>query len=125
MIILPTLFAVLLLYILQAVYYKKYWMRGLECQIRFQDHAVNEGDASCLLETITNRKLLPLTTLQVKFSVSRKLKFSEAENTATTDNNYRNDIFSVMSYEKISRSLPFTATKTGMLSGLESGSDLL
>ena len=113
MIILPTLFAVLLLYILQAVYYKKYWMRGLECQIRFQDHAVNDGDASCLLETITNRKLLPLTTLQVKFSVSRKLKFSEAENTATTDNNYRNDIFSVMSYEKISRSLPFTATKRG------------
>ena len=69
MIILPTLLAALLLYILQAVYYKKYWMRGLECQIQFQDHAVNEGDASCLLETITNRKLLPLTTLQVKFSV--------------------------------------------------------
>nr|WP_294465435.1 DUF58 domain-containing protein [uncultured Sellimonas sp.] len=113
MIVVPTLLAVLLLYVLQAVYYKKYWMKGLECEIRFQDHAVNEGDDSCLLETITNRKLFPLTTLQVKFSVSRKLKFSEAENTATTDNNYRNDIFSVMSYERISRSLPFTATKRG------------
>lgn len=113
MVIVLTLLAVFLLYLLQALYYKKLWMKGLECQILFQDHAINEGDTSCLQEIIINRKALPLTTLQVKFSVSRKLKFEEAENTATTDNNYRNDIYSVMSYEKISRSLPFTATRRG------------
>lgn len=113
MVILLTLLAVFLLYILQALYYKKYWMAGLESEIFFQDRTVNEGNTSCLQEIITNRKALPLTTLQVKFSVSRNLKFEEAENTSTTDNNYRNDIFSVMSYEKISRSLPFTATKRG------------
>ncbi|MBA2213678.1 DUF58 domain-containing protein [Sellimonas intestinalis] len=113
MIILLTLLAVFFLYCLQALYYKKYWIRGLDCKVCFQDRAVNEGDMSALQETILNRKIFPLVTLQVKFSVSRTLQFTEAENTATTDNNYRNDIFSVMSYEKISRVLPFRAAKRG------------
>lgn len=113
MVLLLTLSAAGILYLLQMLYHKKYWDRRLEVEIRFDRRAVNEGEDSSLHEVIINRKAFPLLTLQVKFSVSRKLLFKEAENTATTDNNYRNDIFSVLSYEKISRTLPFRAEKRG------------
>lgn len=108
-----TLLAVCLLYFLQAFYYKKRWTNGLQTQVLFADPAINEGDVSSILEIITNRKALPLTTLQVKFTVSKRLQFTDTENTATTDQNYRNDIFSVMPYEKITRNLQFTALKRG------------
>lgn len=108
-----TLFAVCLLYFIQARYYKKHWTNGLDTQILFQDPAINEGEISAIQEIITNRKALPLTTLQVKFTVSKRLQFTDTENTATTDQNYRNDIFSVMPYEKITRNLQFTGLKRG------------
>ena len=102
-----------LLFWLQSLFYRRKWADGLEADIHFTEEAVNEGDTSSLTETVTNRKLLPLITLQVKFHVSKKLRFLNEENTVVTDNTYRNDIFSLLSYEKIERKLPFVCTGRG------------
>ncbi len=98
---------------LQALFYRKQCFRGVESIVTFRDEAVTEGEASSLTEVIRNRKRLPLIALRVNFSVSRALVFLEKENSAATDFTYRNDIFSVMPYEQVTRTLPFTCTKRG------------
>lgn len=104
---------VFFLYTLQAYYYSRKWSNALLVDISFTDSVVNEGGISSLTEVIVNRKFLPLTALQISFYVHRNLSFTEKENTITTDNNYRTDIFSVMSYEKIQRSIPFECKRRG------------
>lgn len=101
------------LLVLQTRFYVHKWSDRLSADIRFTDTAVNEGDTSSLTETITNRKALPLITLQAKFHVNKNLRFINEENTVVTDNTYRNDIFSLMSFEKIERKLPFVCTGRG------------
>ena len=63
-------------YILQQILYEKYWNRGLGIAVRFESHAVYEGDTAFLREEITNDKLLPLPALEVNLAVDRALKFS-------------------------------------------------
>lgn len=116
MAILVMLFVVFSLYILQSHYYKKKWSRALFADISFDDRVVNEGDISSLTEVIINRKALPLTALQISFHVHRNLNFIERENTVSTDNNYRTDIFSVMSFEKIQRHITFECKRRGYYS---------
>lgn len=113
MAILFTILGAYILFRIQAAFYTRKWADALETDIHFTDTAVNEGETSSLTETIINRKALPLATLQVKFTVNRKIRFVNSENTAVTDNTYRNDIFSIMSYEKLERRLPFVCTGRG------------
>ena len=69
---------------------------------------------------ITKLGLIPLgpiasiSILQIRFAVSKTFKFSEMKkNSAVTDQNYRSDYFSVMPYQKVTRSYPFKCTKRG------------
>ena len=105
--------AAFLLYLLQSAVYKYFWDRHLEVSLRFEDKCLQEGDAGWLTEIIENRKNLPLPMIKVKFQCSRELQFSDAGETAVTDFYYRNDIFSVMPYKKITRRLEFTGKKRG------------
>lgn len=108
-----TLLGALVLFLLQRHFYMTKWSNGLDARIQFQEAAATEGDTALLTETIINRNWLPLVTLQVKFSISKYLKFEHTENTILTDQNYRNDIFSIASYEKITRKLSFVCQKRG------------
>ena len=108
--------AVLLIYYLEQRIYADRWHGGLDCTLSFRDKSCCEGDTSELVEVVCNRKRLPLIALQVKFAISRYLDFDIRENTVLTDKNYRNDIFSLSGYEKITRVLPFTCTRRGYYS---------
>jgi len=103
----------LLVYMLQKAYFLRKWRDGLEADVCFQKTAAVENRKAVLTETITNRKRLPLISLQVKFSVAKELSFVQNENTKKTDRNYRNDIFSVSGYEQITRTLPFVCKRRG------------
>lgn len=107
------LVAAVSLFLIQREFYKRKWSDGLDVRLGFADRYVTEGDTSALTEEITNRKWLPIITLGVKFTVSRHLDFDRIENNVLTDLNYRNDIFSVSGYERITRSLPFTCRRRG------------
>lgn len=102
-----------LLYILQDLIYKTFWDKNLSVSIHFQDKAVLEGEQATLTEVIENRKLLPLTYLNVKFQVSRNLVFQNMENTSVSDFNYKNDVFSVLFHQRIRRTLVFSCQKRG------------
>lgn len=92
-----------ILFVLQKLLYRKYWQKGVEVAIAFEEETVMAGDTAKLLEIVENRKYLPLPSLKVKFQCSRHLVFQDAQNSAVTDQYYRNDLFSVMPYNRITR----------------------
>lgn len=102
-----------LIYLIQARLYSHYWKQGLSVAIHFPKQAVVEGESATLVEEITNNKRLPLPILHVKFQISRNLVFEGGENTAVSDLSYRHDIFSVLFYQKITRTLSFQCVKRG------------
>ncbi|MBO4347901.1 MAG: DUF58 domain-containing protein [Lachnospiraceae bacterium] len=103
----------LILYIVQAIVYKKYWHEGLDVNIDFEDQIVREGDKNALILTIVNDKLLPLPVILLKFSITRTFIFPKERNSAVTDNYYRKEYFSCRAYQKITRKYGFTTSKRG------------
>ena len=100
-------------FLLQKVFYRRYWSRGLSGTLRFRDGFVYEGDTSSIAEIVVKRSWLPLPALQVSFRVSRDLSFGHIENTSVSDYCYKRDVFTVLFYQKITRELPFRCLARG------------
>ena len=107
------LIGALLIYGLQKILYRRFWNKNLTIDLHLSDHKAVEGDWLYLIEAITNRKLLPLPVLKLKYITSRNLLFPDTRLTETTDHTYRSDLFSLMMYQKLTRSIPFQCTKRG------------
>lgn len=105
-----------LLFILEQKIYKKVWNRRLLISVRFTSGSIFEGDEGSLQEMIENRKKLPLSLLNVKFTTSRNLEFEDGNGSRTTDQYYRNDVFMVGSREKVTRTLTFRGAHRGVYS---------
>lgn len=103
----------MILYLAQQKLYQRFWNRNLQIDVRFVEKYVQAGDVTWLIEVINNAKLLPLTVFHVKFSTSKTFQFDEQENAQITDAYYRNDAFSVLGNQKITRKLEFQTTKRG------------
>lgn len=98
---------------LQGLLYRKHWKRKINLSLSFSEAYATEGDRLLLTEVVTNRKLLPLPWLAVKFQVSRNLLFDDRANARVSDDYYRNDLFNLPPYRRITRRLPFTCGKRG------------
>jgi len=101
------------LYLLQGLFFKKNWLKGLNAKIEFEDAIMREGDRNALVEIISNDKALILPVLQLKFSLTRTFVFPKEKNSAVTDLYYRSDYFTCRPYQIITRKYYFTATKRG------------
>lgn len=113
MVLVIVVLSVLLLYFLERLLYKKLWDKGLQIRIRFLSHSAHEGGTGVLEEKLENRNFLPLPFLHAKFECGSGLVFHSSENVSTSDRNYKNDIFSVLFYQRVTRRLPFQAQKRG------------
>ena len=102
--------AFLMSYLLNCAYQQQ-WKIGLDACVEFQKEPAMEGQEAKLTETITNNKWLFLPLLQVGFHIHRNLRFADGENTSVSDQCYKRDIFSVGSYQKITRTIPFYCSK--------------
>ena len=102
-----------LIYALQKYLYKHLWSKNISVELLFSKDSAIEGEEISLLEVVTNRKLLPLPVLQVKFMSSKYLEYKDTDNSKISDNFYRNDIISVMPYQKVTRTLPVTCAHRG------------
>lgn len=100
-------------YMIQEILYLNYWKKGLSANVTFSEQEVKEGETCHLQEIITNRKLLPLPTLLVKFQLDGKLVFLNKENTSKTDKFYRSDVIAVMPYQRVTRQLEVLCPKRG------------
>lgn len=102
-----------IMYMLQKLLYREFWKKGVSVTLSFGDEMVEAGADAALLEVVENRKWLPLATLKVKFQCSRCLKFADTDNSAVTDMYYRNDLFSVMPYQRITRTHRLSCPQRG------------
>lgn len=105
-----------LLYRLQKYLYSRFWNRKLTVELNLSENHAVEGDQLTLYETVTNQKLLPIPALKIKFMTSRHWTFFDMKETEVTDNTYRNDLVSVMMYQKLTRRIPFICSKRGYYS---------
>lgn len=101
------------LFLLQRVIYQYWWNRGILVVLNFEKELVREGEKVRLLEIVENRKRLPLPSLKVKFQCSRHLIFQGQDNGSVTDKYYRNDLFTLMPYKRITRSHQILCSKRG------------
>lgn len=106
---------VVLAFFLQRYLYRTYWKKGLSVTVEFQEPYVYEGDHSRLREVLINDKRLPLPSMEVGLAMSRNLRFRQeaSENTSVTDQTYKRDVFSFLSRQQITRTLPFEAVRRG------------
>ena len=101
------------IFFIQRYVYRKLWNKNLDVSISFDREILYEDENNVLKEIITNRKYLPLPILQVKFSITRTFLFERQENTKVTDRYYRNEFFTVMPLQKITRTYPFVCSHRG------------
>ena len=107
------IFIALFVYVFQRNLYIRYWNKGLDVFINFSDTYLNQNDRSYIEEVINNNKFLPLSVLHVKFAAPASFTFENNDNAFITDSYYRNDAFSVLGNQKVTRKLYFTAGKRG------------
>lgn len=109
------LVGVLLVYGILQYIYKRKWAENLSVDVGFtSDHAV-PGDIIYLKETVVNNKRLPLPYIYIKFQLSKNFKFMEKDgNSRVSDQTYRNDVFSLLYYQKITRRIPLICKKRGV-----------
>lgn len=98
---------------LQKKLYKRLWAEKVSFMLSFSEKTAFEGDMLTLTETLINAKFLPLPVLAAKFQVSRNLVFTDFDNFQVSDDYYRNDMFSILMFQKIIRKLPFECAKRG------------
>ncbi len=109
-----TLIVAVVIYMVQHSIYKSIWDKNLSVDISFTESYIDVGEDSTLVEVINNDKWLPLPVFHVKFSTERSFVFKDYDNAAVTDCYHRNDAFSIMGNQRITRKLQFTATRRGV-----------
>ncbi len=116
MLLLCILLCVFALYLVQDLLYRKYWKKGLRVTLSTSHSRARQGEKVELYETVENRKLLPLPLVHIKFITDRSFWFADEAECSTADLYYRNDLLSVLSWQKLTRRLKFTCTKRGYFS---------
>lgn len=104
--------ALVLMY-LQRLVYNKYWNKNLDVNIRYKTLDCVAGEENELIEVITNNKWLPIPILHVKFDTPTSFHFQNEDNSSVTDLYYRDDIFTIMGHQSITRTLKFTCESRG------------
>lgn len=95
--------------------YDRLWTKNLEADIRFSTESAVSGDKIELIEVVTNDKWMPLPFVNVKFQLDRSLHFyGRDSNSNVTDKSYKNDVFSLLFHQRITRHIPIECKKRGL-----------
>ncbi|OPJ60109.1 DUF58 domain-containing protein [Clostridium oryzae] len=103
----------LAIYVFQERVYLKRCFQKLYTTMKFNKQSVFEGEELELSVEITNRKFTPLWWLCLKFYISRYIHFLEDGDNAGSQDNFRKDLFFIMSFEKVTRKYKVVAAKRG------------
>lgn len=115
MIIVFMLIGALLVYLIMEYIYQKKWNKNLTVVIRFSKNNITAGEEAELIEVVTNRKWLPLPYINVKYQVDRSIVFEDGtDNFAVSDMVYRNDIFSLLMNQRITRRTRIACNRRGV-----------
>lgn len=104
-----------IVYWLLRTFYNQIWNKNLETSVYFSTAHAVQGDTIELIEVVANGKRLPLPYINVKFQLDRSFAFEDgSDNAQISDKTYRNDIFSLLMYQRSTRKIPVTCTKRGV-----------
>lgn len=108
------LLGLIMVYFLQRFLYRCFWNRNLTAELKFSKERAVQGETVVLSESITNRKLLPVPMLHLRFKVSRDLQFEDSRQSEVTDYYNRNELFSLLMFQRVTRRLHFRCRKRGV-----------
>ena len=111
-----TVVILIICYMIQKILFMKYWQKGLDAEVHFSRDYIECGESAEIVEVISNDKFLPLPVFHMKFSVDKSLVFDNLENSRITDLYHKNELFSVMGHQRITRKHSFTGTRRGIVS---------
>ena len=104
-----------IIYLIQKFLFMRYWNKGLDTEVSFSRDYIECGESAELIEVVSNDKFLPLPVFHLKFSVDKSLKFLDKTNSNVTDLYHKNELFSILGHQRITRRLTFTGTSRGVV----------
>ena len=113
MVLIIALICITAFVILQGVFYWKYWSQGLDVNIGYRYTDCVAGDENELVEVVVNNKWLPLPMVHVKFNAPKSFQFENEKNATVSDYYYRDDVFTIMGHQSVTRKLKFKCTARG------------
>ncbi len=104
-----------LVYSLLRWYYLHSWNKNLKTKVKFSVSDAVCGDTFELVEEVTNAKRIPLPFIHLKFQTSMALIFKDGtENSKMSDATYRDDVFSLLMNQRITRRIPVKCEQRGV-----------
>lgn len=120
--VLLMLIGVLIVYLAIKLVFRYNWNKGLGVALEFEKKHVVNGETVNVVEVISNEKRLPLPCVNLKFQVDRELEFPGTDtNSSVSDFTYRNDVFSFLANQRITRRIPVKCNHRGVfrISGVQ------
>lgn len=120
--VLLMLIGVLIVYLAIKFVFRYNWNKGLGVALEFEKKHVVNGETVNVVEVISNEKRLPLPCVNLKFQVDRELGFPGTDtNSSVSDLTYRNDVFSFLANQRITRRIPVKCNHRGVfkISGVQ------
>lgn len=114
--ILALFLVMLLLVVLQSLAFKKLSFRDLDYQCSFSVKEAFEGDTIELVETIYNRKWLPLPWFKSELTTSKWLDFAGSQSSITYDTRFVPSFFLIKGHKKVERRWKVKCAKRGVFS---------
>lgn len=111
------LFLVMLLIVfIQSQVFRRLSFKGLDYECAFSTDEAFEGDSIELVETITNRKWLPLPWFKSELTTSKWLDFAGSQSTVTYNTRFVPSLFLIKGHTKVVRRWKVTCRKRGVYS---------
>ena len=98
----------------QALVYGKLAFRGLDYDCNFTEQEVSEGDEIKLVETVSNRKLLPLPWLRSELTTSMYLDFAGSQSLIADETRFVPSFFMLRGFRRTVRSWNVRCAKRGV-----------
>ena len=109
------LIGVVVVYKILSVVYKENWDKNLSSDVSFSNKTATKGDKIDIIETVVNAKKLPVFCMNVKFDIDRSFIFGQNDtNSMVSDKTYRNDVFSLLSNQKVTRRIAVECSRRGV-----------
>lgn len=109
------LIGVVIVYNILRITYRDNWSRNLSVDVTFSSNTATKGDTIKMVETVTNAKRMPLPCVNIKFSIDKNLVFGQEDNNSRiTDKTYRNDVFSLLSNQRVTRKIDVLCARRGV-----------
>lgn len=104
---------VTLLAVIQLWIYRGRALKRVDAEVHFSNNIANHGDVVQVVESISNRKKLPIPIVIMKFEAPRELRFLDMTNTSLSDLYYREDMMALRGYQKHTRTIQVECAERG------------